>query len=187
MKATTTFMLLSLLGTAAVAATVTPVEVTQVSLSTTNDETPRTYYVLTLPAVEVPAGHILGNSFLEFLMDAENVADESASVTLEVYPFDGEAEGALDVPSLGRTTMKRTVGIGENRSVRVYVTEFLEESIKNPSRSRTLLVGSMMGSRAGSFAAKAVPGASGEKAKLTVYFDRIEDMITGQAVETGTE
>jgi hypothetical protein len=188
MKTTLSMLvLLSVLAGASSAQTVTPVEVTQISLPTTKDETARTYFVVTLPTVEAPAGHLLGDAFLEFLLDAENVADESASVTLEVYPFSGQAEGALDVSALGKTTMKRTVGIGANKLVRIYVTEFMEASIKNPNRSRSLLVGSMRGDRPGSFSAKTVPGASGQKAKLTIYFDRIEDTVTGQAEPVSNE
>ena len=179
--------LIFVFAAAAVAETVTPIEVAQVSLPTTHDEAVRPYLLVTLPAVQAPAGYVLGTAFLEFLLDADNVADESASVTLEVYPFPEEAEGALDVSELGRTTMKRSVRVGESRSVRIYVTEFIDQTIKNPNGSRTLLVGSMRGERAGSFSARAVPGASGEKAKLTVYFDRIEDTIAGQSAENGAE
>jgi hypothetical protein len=80
--------------------------------------------------------------------------------------------------------MKRTVSIGTNRRVRVYVTDFLERLLADPMAARGLIAGSIAGDRVGRFSAKAVPGtAAGAKATLTVYFSRIEDTTVGQTSE----
>jgi hypothetical protein len=71
--------------------TVVPLSLSQVSLATSADATKRVYYVVDLPAVDVPAGYALGEAIISLLVDADNVANDSGSVTLEIYPYTGDA------------------------------------------------------------------------------------------------
>jgi len=161
------------------AQTVLPIEVTQTSLATTKDATTIPYYVFDLPSVVVPEEMRLEEAYVEFYMDVTSTLSDDVTggaVTLEIYPFGGTTNGKLDVSKLGASSMKRTVAVGTNQRVRVYVTDFVQRSIADPNASRSLIVGSMAGQRIGRFDAKPVPGAaSGSKAVLTVYFQRIEE------------
>lgn len=180
----TSFLLAILIALAPARAksqTVVPLSLTQASLATNTDATKRVYYVLELPAVEVPSGHTLGEAVINFLVDATNVSNDSGAVTFEIYPYAGDAKAALEVSALGKSSMKRTVSVGTNQRVMVYVTDFVQKTIDNPAASRKLIVGSMIGDRSGAFTAKTLPGAPGSKAELVLYFDRIEDTSTGQS------
>jgi hypothetical protein len=170
------------IGTAS-AQTVISIQVTPVSLATTKDNTQVAYLTFDMPLVEIPREMRLSEAYVEFYMDATSTLSAKGvgnTVTLEVYPFKGATNGKLDVSTLGSSSMKRTVRVGADRRIRLYVTDFVQQVIANPNADRRLIVGSIAGDRTARFDAKAVPGASGSKALLTVYFSRIEDTSTGQ-------
>jgi hypothetical protein len=78
---------------------------------------------------------------------------------------------------LEASSMKRTVAVGSDRKVRIYVTDFVRRILADPkTANRSLIVGSVAGDRSARFDAKTLPGSSvGAKAVLTVHFRRIEE------------
>lgn len=173
-------------GTGTVQAqTVIPIPVTQVALATTRDDTQLPYLTLEMPVVEIPKDMRLSDAYMEFYMDASSTRSEDGvgeTVTLEMYTFGGATNGKLDVAGLGTSNMKRSVKVGVDRRVRLYVTDFVQQLILDPSAERRLIVGSIVGKRTARFEAKTLPGTSGTKATLTVVFSRIEDTSAGQVI-----
>lgn len=169
------------------AQTVLPVPATSVALATTKDSHQLNYLVLDLPAVMVPTGMRLEEAYLELYVDASNTrSTDSAStetVTLEVYPYGGTSKGKLDTTKIGTSAMKRTVHVGTNKPVRVYVTDFVAAGIANHAADRHLIVGSVSGDRSAVFDAKTLPGTANTKATLTVFFTRSENAVSGQDAE----
>ena len=167
------------------AQTVMPLQVTAVSLATTTDATQVGYLIVELPVVDVPEDTRLGESYIEFYMNVSTTRNSDSPthdlVTLEIYPYHGTTKGKLDVSSLGVSSMKRTVRVGNGRPVRVYVTDFLAKTIADPMAGRTLIVGAVAGKRSGRFDAQPLPGSSQSKATLTVQFSPIEDTTARRA------
>lgn len=167
------------------AQTVLPLQVTPVSLATTTDATQVGYLIVELPVVEVPQDMRLGEAHIEFYMNVSTTRNAESPtndlVTLEIYPYRGTTKGKLDVSSLGASSMKRTVRVGNGRPVRVYVTDFLAKAIADPTTERTLIVGAVSGKRSGRFDSLSLPGGSEAKAALTVIFSGIENTAAGQA------
>lgn len=181
-KLSMSLMLLLLSAPAVFAQTVVPVQVTQVSLETTDSKTALPYLVLEIPVVEIPKGLRLEEAVLEFQMDVARADAEGAvgeTATLEIYPFSGTTTAKLNVATLGSSSMKRTVNIGIDRRIRLYATDFVQKVIDNPNAERRLIVGSVAGNRSGRFTAKSVE-TGGSKALLTVYFSPIEEALPRQ-------
>lgn len=163
---------------------VLPLTLTPISLASTNDDTQVPYYVFVLPVPNVPAGSELAEAFLEFFLDVSSTAPAGATdgvVTFELFTFPGAVNGKLDSAALEPSSMKEPVRAGNDRSVRVHVTELAQRIIADPTSNRNLIMGSVV-SRTGRFDAKTVPGAApGTKANLIVHFRRIESgMIDAQ-------
>jgi len=167
------------------AQTVVPLQVTPVSLATTTDATQVGYLLVELPVIEVPQDMRLGESYIEFYMNVSTTREAESPtsdlVTLEIYPYRGTTKGKLDVSSLGTSSMKRTVRVGNSRPVRIYVTDLLAKAIADPAAGRTLIVGAVSGKRSGRFDSQPLPGGSEAKAALTVNFSPIENAAAGQA------
>lgn len=155
---------------------VAPLAVTRQLLGTTDDQAEMPYYVFELPTVEVPGGMALAEAYLTFLVDASSsVEPESIGgrIPFEVYPEIGLANGRLDVSELGPALMTRTVPIGSNKTVRIYITDFVQRTIENPTMNRHMIAGSFVGQRIGSFEVRTLPTV-GASASLSVSFTRIE-------------
>jgi len=68
----------------------------------------------------------------------------------------GEADDSKVVP---RSTMRRPVEVGNNRSVRIDVTEAIKRFMDSPSDNHGLVIGSLRGRRDGLFELKSSGGA----------------------------
>jgi hypothetical protein len=154
-----------------------------------DDPVQASYLVLDLPTFAAPKQTRLEEAYLTFFIDVSSTRDDETSrgkrVTLEVYPYGGTTNGKLDVARLGTSSMKRTVKVGPDRSVRVYVTDFLIRAMKSGVPNQRLIVGSVSGDRVGVFEAKALPGTADTRATLTLYFTPIPEVSIDK--RTGSE
>lgn len=164
-------------------ATVTPLTVTKQMLGTTDDSSERAYYSFELPSVTVPEGMVLAEAYVTFQMDVDSSLDPEitgGAVTLELYPQLSMSDGKLDVSELPAPSMMRTVTIGDDRPVRMYVTNFVQNLLNNPESDRHLIAGCFKGDRIGLFEANTLESVAA-LASLSVIFSRVEAPPAGLA------
>ena len=88
---------------------------------------------------------------------------------VEVYALSSDLTGSYDASKLVQpSAMKRPVSTGENRTVRIDITEAVRYWLANPSKNHGLVLGSFRGAREGSFVVKA--DATREGALAAVSF-----------------
>jgi hypothetical protein len=149
-----------------------------ISLATTKDQAQVPYYLVAIPRISAPQGSTLDEAWIEFYMDVSSTEPDSltgGAVTLEVYRYTGLSNGKLDVGALEKSAMKRTVRIGDNQKIRVYVRDLCDHIIADGATDTQLIIGMVRGDRSGRFDSKSVPGApAGAKALLTLQYSRLE-------------
>jgi len=149
-----------------------------ISLATTKNQTEVPYYLVAMPKISVPQGSKLEEAWIEFYMDVSSTEPDSLTggvVTLELYRYTGLSNGKLDVGALEKSAMKRTVKIGDNKKIRVYVRDLCDRIIADGTTDTQLIVGMVRGDRSGRFESKSVPGApAGAKALLTLHYSKLE-------------
>lgn len=157
---------------ASFAADIVSADLSETALATLEDSTLVDYNVVEFEMPELDGGRVLTAAYLEFYMDVSSTLADSLSqglTTIEVALMPTLVNGKLDTGS-PPSIAQRTVRVGSNRTVRVYITDLLLEAIGELESPVVLLVGAITGGRYGRFEAQAVPGAAGgAKAVLTVH------------------
>jgi hypothetical protein len=176
MKTTFCFILLMLMATVVLSTGTAPsVSVSTSSLATTEDSVAVAYSVVDLVVPRLPENSELSDAYLEFYMDASSTLPDTLAggfSTLEITPMPTLVEGKLGAVA-SDLIVKRSVRLGDDITVRVYITNFLRQAFselggEDTEVSLSLLVGPISGSRYGRFTANTIPNAGGAKAKLTV-------------------
>ena len=94
-------------------------------------------------------------ALLEFYVDASTALDAGSSsgqALIEVYLLTGNVAGDVSREDLNQgTRMVRNVRTGENRLVRLNITQAIKEILTNPSSNHGLVIGSLTGGRNGLF------------------------------------
>jgi hypothetical protein len=173
MRIVITFALLSALmcgicmGTEIVVA-----DVTGTSLATLDDATEVDYNIVEFEMPELAEGRVLTAAFVELYMDVSSTLPDSLTqglATIEVAIMPALVGGKLDVSS-DAIIAKRTVRVGDDRLIRVYITDLLLDAGGQLESPVVLLVGAVTGGRYARFEANAVPGApGGAQAMVTIH------------------
>ncbi len=153
------------------AADAVSIAVTETSLAAVNDTTEVDYNVVSFAVPALPEGRALTQAFLEFSLDVSSTLSGTLSggvATVEIIVIPELVNGKLSVSNETLIT-SRVVKVGENRLVRVYITEILLQAMADNESDLALLVGPITGGRRGRFDANTVPNApGGAKAVLTI-------------------
>jgi len=133
------------------------------------------YYVL---EVDLPAGlegPEIYAAMLEFYVDVQTVELRDGyyndTPRIEVYALKSEMGSALDPDQLQNPAMSVVnIPTGENRRVKVDVTEAVRTFVKEPSKNYGFVLGSLTGSRDGLFTVKTNTMGEGVVGTLAVHY-----------------
>lgn len=163
---------LTLLWTASAYAGITTIEVPNSSLLThqTADSTVA-YYSLAVPIPQGFEGVV--QAWLEIKLDVSHDSMDGfidPAPILEVFMLAGPVSGQVSESSLASTRlpMSRPVSIGENRLVRVDVTEFIQRVLRHPQDNYGLVFGTVLGSRERHFLPRLDSFGAGTVARLVL-------------------
>ena len=135
------------------------------------DKTSGNYYFVKVEVPDVLKTKELFKAFLELTLDvAAKELDGYTNETplLEVYALTGELENELDSSKYKTPTpLRRNIRIGNNRHVRLDITQTIRNYVKNPESNHGLVIGSLSNSRDGLFSVKSSGGALGT---ITYYY-----------------
>jgi hypothetical protein len=93
------------------------------------------------------------------------------SPLLEVYILKGELSAELDSDDIRRSSsMRRNVNVGDNKLVRIDVTEAVLFFLANPESNYGLAVGSLSNSRDGLFTLKSNSFPGGGVARIRFHY-----------------
>jgi len=130
------------------------------------------YYLVTVQIPSALSGKRLVGAYLDVTVDVSARAVDSLTIhtpTLEVHVLSEAATGEIDDTNVfPRSSMRRPVAVGDNRSVRIDVTEAIERFIRSPSDNHGLVIGSLRGRRDGVFELKSAGGVLAEITYLYV-------------------
>ncbi|HEX6790872.1 MAG TPA: hypothetical protein VF247_06150 [Candidatus Krumholzibacteria bacterium] len=145
------------------------------------------YYAV---SVSVPAdviGKRLDTVLLEFAVNATATEDSAATPVVGVYPLKRNADGGIS-DAAGRIDTSafeaivpsaRPVACGENRIVRVDITDIVKGWIKDPSSNHGLVFGSLTGPSVGTVTLKdQLPSSDGAIQLTFFYQNRFGDRIS---------
>ena len=162
---------LTLVGSAAAERITVALTATEVTAATPSNEALGDYYLVSVEIPEGLRGKRLVGAYLEVAVDvsARTVSDFTINApTLEVHMLSEQLTGeANDSKVIPHSTMRRAVEVGENRSVRIDVTEAIKRFIDSPSDNHGLVIGSLRGRRDGLFELK---NSGGALARITYLY-----------------
>jgi hypothetical protein len=135
------------------------------------DTTLGRFYLVAIDVPEVFSGKTIVAAVLELNMDAES-KDVNGFVNdtpiLEVYALNGELLDEADPKKfIMPSSMRRNIRVGEDRRIRIDISEVVRDFIENPSNNHGLVLGSLSNSRDGLFTVRSSRGIMG---KITYYF-----------------
>ena len=133
------------------------------------------YYSLQVPVPDVVKGKKLYGVVLEIHVDADGVLrdDESVKVpVIEVVVLNGSFSGSLSgIQQNLNTHLVFNVPPGEDRRIRVDLTEIVQEHLANSTGSIGLLVGGLSEHRDGNVALRTNVFSGGYLAKVDYHYD----------------
>ncbi|MHC4060673.1 MAG: hypothetical protein ACYSR6_03545 [Planctomycetota bacterium] len=129
------------------------------------DTTLGNYYVVKVGVPDVLDGKELFKAILELTVDVAATEVEGCpneTPILEVYALTDEMENELDSSKFKTPTpLRRNIRVGNNRHIRMDITQIVKDYIKNPENNHGLVFGSLSNSRDGLFTVKSSGGALG--------------------------
>lgn len=134
------------------------------------EPTSGTYYEIRLDVPGEWTSAAILDAVLEFYADVSAVTIndwQNDTPVVELYMLKSPLTGDLDPSQLRRpSAMVRNVRLGENRLVRIHVTEAVKYYLDNPANNHGLVLGSFRGAAEGRFALK--PGLLGNGVVATM-------------------
>ena len=129
------------------------------------------YYSLAVPVPQGVEGVI--QAWLEITLDVSHDSMDGfidPVPILEVFMLAGPVSGGVSESSVASTRlpMSRPVAIGENRLVRVDVTEFIQRVLRRPQDNYGLVFGTILGSRERHFLPRLDSFGAGTVARLVL-------------------
>jgi hypothetical protein len=132
------------------------------------------YYVLSVPAIQgITAASVHAASLeIVFAVSSRDPGyDIDAALMLEVYRTTSDVRAGIDPQRLVRPSpMSRSIRAGENRRVRLDVTEAIRQYLREPEGGLELAIGSLTESRRGVFALRSGVLGAGSLARLTIVY-----------------
>lgn len=132
------------------------------------------FYVVRIDVPPVAENKELLKAILEFTMDVSAISINdyvNDTPVFEVYASTADFDGRLNTEAFRRpSSMRRNVRDGENRLVKIDVTEVVKAFLAEPSSNHGLIAGSLTGVRDGVFVIKP---SGGTYAKITYYYDYV--------------
>lgn len=136
------------------------------------DTTAGTSYVLQIAIPQGVSAPAIQAAYLEFYVDASSVAIDgwqNETPVVEIYMLENEVAGEPNPEQFRKPSgMVRNVPVGDNRRVRINVTEALRYLAENPSRNHGFVLGSFRGVAEGRFTIRNDRLDGGALARLTI-------------------
>ncbi len=133
------------------------------------------FYTLQIQVPSEVVGKKLYGAILELTLDATGAARDLTSVKvpiLEVYALDASFTGSLRAADvIAETGTIRNVAPGENRRVRIDITEIIKAYLEQPTKNHGLIIGGLAPYREGVVLVKQNAYKSGNVAKIDFHYD----------------
>jgi len=139
------------------------------------DETRGSYYTLQFQIPKEVVGKTLYGVILEFYMDVSGEARDETSIKvpiLEVYALENAFTGSLETAGFkGETGTILNVAPGNDRRLRIDITEIVRNYLKSPSTNHGLIIGGLADYREGALDLKANSIQGKYIAKIDFHYD----------------